>query len=341
MTLFELSGEDRALAVLEIRSLLETHRRKCSIVREHRTGIVLDGLDNLAPALARRLAFTRRIAVVSDEKSIGRIGTLKVDIGAKRFAIVPRKVDRVSYSMQDVVVKLGASLLAKNPGSKVDLRKPDVRVELFGAEHRLYASTEVHEVDRKALESRTPKLRPMRSPVGMHPRLARAMVNLARVQKSDVVLDPFCGTGGTLFEASQMGMRAIGMDIEEKMVIASKENLRYFGLKGTVVHGDALELADALERARAKRVDAMVSDLPYGRSTTLAGRKLQELITKFVAQAEKVLGPGRFMVLCINDGRLVERAIRGTPFKVMEKFERRVHKSLTRHFFVIKKGSRK
>jgi tRNA (guanine10-N2)-dimethyltransferase len=131
------------------------------------------------------------------------------------------------------------------------------------------------------------------------------------------------------------------MDIEEKMVFASKENLRFFGLKGTVVHGDALELADALERARAKRIDAIVSDLPYGRSTTLAGRKLQELITKFVAQAESALGPGRFMVLCINDGRLVELAIRGTQFKVMERFERRVHKSLTRHFFVMKKSSRK
>lgn len=337
MNLFELSGEDRTLACSELRTLIDTFGLKWEPVREHRSAVVLDGVGRIAPLLARRLAFTRRVASVASEARIGRAEELKVRVGAKRFAIIPKKVDQVAYSLQDVVVQLGGSILERNRGSKVDLRRPDVRVYLFGAKDRLYVSKDVHEVDRKGLEARAPKLRPIRSPVSMHPRLCRAMINLARVRDDDAVLDPFCGTGGTLIEASVIGMRAYGIDISEKMVFASKENLRHFGLDGTVVQGDAVQLARALKVMKLKTIDAIVSDLPYGRSTTLAGREQEELVTRFVAEAEKVLRPGKHMVLCINDERMLMRALSRTGFETVERFERRVHRSLTRYIIVARK----
>jgi len=337
MNLFELSGEDRTLACYELRTVIETFGREWEPVREHRSAVVLAGVGRIAPLLARRLAFTRRVASIADDARIDRAEGLKVRIGAKRFAIVPKKVDPIAYSLQDAVVKLGASVLEQNPGSKVDLGKPDVRIYLFGTRDRLYASKVVHEVDRKGLEARAPKLRPIRSPVSMHPRLCRAMVNLARVREGDIVLDPFCGTGGTLIEASDMGMRAFGIDISEKMVFASKENLRHFGLKGSVVQGDAVDLSRSFEAMKLKTADALVSDLPYGRSTTLAGRKQEDLVTRFVSEAYRALRPGRCMVLCINDERMLLRALKLTDFEIVERFERRVHRSLTRYIAVLRK----
>ncbi len=45
----------------------------------------------------------------------------------------------------------------------------------------------------------------------MSPKLARCMVNLTGVKENDLVLDPFCGTGGILIEAGIMGARVIGV----------------------------------------------------------------------------------------------------------------------------------
>lgn len=62
--------------------------------------------------------------------------------------------------------------------------------------------------------------------VGMlPPKLAQTMLNLANVKPTEVVLDPFCGTGVVLQEARLLGASAIGTDISEKMVDYSKQNM--------------------------------------------------------------------------------------------------------------------
>ncbi|MEK7529093.1 MAG: DNA methyltransferase [Patescibacteria group bacterium] len=55
------------------------------------------------------------------------------------------------------------------------------------------------------------------------PKLAQIMINLAG--EVDVIYDPFCGTGTILNEAILMGKKAIGSDIEPKMIEASKVNV--------------------------------------------------------------------------------------------------------------------
>ncbi len=66
--------------------------------------------------------------------------------------------------------------------------------------------------------------------VGMiPPKVAQTMLNLALPLKPlDVILDPFCGCGTILQEAILMGYRAIGSDLEEKMVQNSEKNLEWF-----------------------------------------------------------------------------------------------------------------
>ncbi len=57
---------------------------------------------------------------------------------------------------------------------------------------------EAHRVARARLEARKVTHRPFSLPISLHPKLARALVNLARVPMGGVLLDPFCGTGGIL-----------------------------------------------------------------------------------------------------------------------------------------------
>jgi tRNA G10 N-methylase Trm11 len=66
--------------------------------------------------------------------------------------------------------------------------------------------------------------------VGMvPPKVAQVMINLAGPLKPlEYILDPFCGSGTILQEAILMGYRAIGSDLEQKMVENSEKNLEWF-----------------------------------------------------------------------------------------------------------------
>ncbi len=89
--------------------------------------------------------------------------------------------------------------------------------------------------------TRRDQQRPKRdAKVGMlPPKLAQIIVNLAVGQavpsKSSIMLDPFCGTGVVLQEASLMGFGVAGSDLEPRMVAYTKDNLEWltetFGVK--------------------------------------------------------------------------------------------------------------
>jgi len=60
------------------------------------------------------------------------------------------------------------------------------------------------------------------------PKLAKIMVNLAGAEKSDAILDPFCGSGTILSEAAMLGyQKLIGTDISQKAISDSRKNLEW------------------------------------------------------------------------------------------------------------------
>ena len=89
--------------------------------------------------------------------------------------------------------------------------------------------------------------------VGMlPPKLAQIIVNLATGEAlapgcgpthplDKVVLDPFCGTGVVLQEALLMGYKALGTDLEPRMIEYSKDNLDWLGLSSQLDVGDATD----------------------------------------------------------------------------------------------------
>lgn len=60
------------------------------------------------------------------------------------------------------------------------------------------------------------------------PKVAQVMVNLGQVNKSDKLLDPFCGSGTILQEAALLGVQHLqGSDISAKAVADSEENFAW------------------------------------------------------------------------------------------------------------------
>jgi tRNA (guanine10-N2)-dimethyltransferase len=68
--------------------------------------------------------------------------------------------------------------------------------------------------------------------VGMlPPKLAQIITNLAVIDGTQAILDPFCGTGVVLQEAMLMGYDAYGTDIEDRMIDYSNRNLEWLAEK--------------------------------------------------------------------------------------------------------------
>ena len=68
-------------------------------------------------------------------------------------------------------------------------------------------------------------------PARMHPEIAKQVIEKYSKNKTDVVLDPFMGSGGVLLEAIMHGNQTIGIDINPFAILLSK-------VKTTSIHKD-------------------------------------------------------------------------------------------------------
>ena len=159
----------------------------------------------------------------------------------------------------------------------------------------------------------------------MHPKLARSLVNLSKVVENDLVLDPFCGTGGILIEAGLMGLKTKGFDINHYMVEGCIQNLRHFNLRYDVEKGDALKIDDV-------KPDSIVTDPPYGRSS-FTTEDTQYLFDKFIEKSYELLEFDCRLVLMGPDNIKVDRG----KFNLVSEFDVKMHKSLTRKIWVMEK----
>ena len=78
-------------------------------------------------------------------------------------------------------------------------------------------------------------------PARMHPEIARRLIHKYTRKKTDIVLDPFMGSGGVLLEAILHGNNTIGFDINPFAVLLSK-------VKTTLIKKDIRGGGDSLEK---------------------------------------------------------------------------------------------
>lgn len=98
--------------------------------------------------------------------------------------------------------------------------------------------------------------------VGMlPPKLAQILINLCGPLKKDAtVLDPFCGTGVVLQEATLMGHNVYGTDASERMVEYAKRNLEWLSVSSRSV----VEVGDATNYQWQQPIDAVASETYLG-----------------------------------------------------------------------------
>jgi tRNA (guanine10-N2)-dimethyltransferase len=202
----------------------------------------------------------------------------------------------------------------KNP--KVDLENPKTKIEFFFRKNVVICGLFMSDVDKSFLK-RKAHLRPSLHPTSMHPGLARVLINLTGLEKG-TILDPFCGSGGILIEAGVMGFKTIGYDIDEEQIQRATKNIRFYKIKNC-----RLEKKDAL--TIKIKPDAVVTDFPYGKGSK--GKNLEKLYENFL---KKAYSKTNNAVVMLPKFISYKKIIQKTGWKIKNKFEIYVHKSLTR-----------
>jgi tRNA (guanine10-N2)-dimethyltransferase len=242
---------------------------------------------------------------------------------------------RIQGSFREVsgtIIKKAIGKLITANGGNLHLDVPKNLVAVI-ISRNIYIGEQLALADREGMRKRRNQFRPFSLPITLSPNLSRVLLNMARVEKQHNILDPFCGTGGILLEAAMMGVGVYGSDLDPKMINGTKENFSFFKLDYRNI--EVCDVEDAYNLF--PKMDAVITDPPYGRSTSTGGEKMEELYRRMFVSIVKILKNGGRCAMILPsmahlsdlpDELILESAV-----------SHRVHRSLVRHFVsLIKEG---
>jgi tRNA (guanine10-N2)-dimethyltransferase len=227
--------------------------------------------------------------------------------------------------------KLGKQILNSTEGTKVSLKNPDKTFIGIITSEKLILGLKLTEIQSKTFSERRPRKKPFFHPSAMPSKLARCMVNLAHAKAEGLVLDPFCGTGSSLIEATYIGCRAVGVDAQRRMVLGARRNLRFFNITA-----EGLILADA-RMLPFTRVDVVVTDPPYGRSASTLKSTTMQLVQEVLASSLRLLGVGKRICIASPKTLNISRLGAEIGYRHVESHFAYVHRTLTREIAVFEK----
>jgi tRNA (guanine10-N2)-dimethyltransferase len=319
----ELSGEHPTLPRAEALAALASERVEVRTASFDNQVLRVDALGPVERAV-RRLGLAH---LVSEELASGDFESVRAvaqesDLHGRTFRVRSRGL---GLDLDPVAVEgpLGADF---GRTGTVDLDQPAIDYRLLVGEEFLLGRV-IHRIDRARLESTKVAHRSFSLPISLHPKFARALVNLARVPMAGTVLDPFCGTGGILLEASAIGLRPIGLDRDRRMVLGCRSSLRDAKAE------DRLGVADAGRLPlRSGKVHGIATDPPYGRAASTRGEPIARLYERTFRAFRELLPTGTHAAIVLPNDAMIEMASK--HLETVETHALRVHRSLVRHFCV-------
>jgi tRNA (guanine10-N2)-dimethyltransferase len=312
--LVELAGDHPDLPFLEL-DLVGSIREKAPQVAV---------VDCRSPEEIPRLALAHAAMEFLGSCPAGRadISALLEELSISSEKPFACRVHQVPGAAMDTATAVLERMLGSMIEGRVDLSRPEEEFRAILSGSRFYLGRVIWKGDPGRFSKRRPGDRPFFHPGVMMPRMVRALVNISCARKGEWLLDPFCGTGGMVLEASIVGIRAVGSDCDPFMARGSRRN----------APGEDIVLADAGTLPFASSsFDAVVTDLPYGQSVSIYANGLENLISMSMHEVARLLKPGRRAVIVWN------HALRQSPadgLELIASCPQRVHKSLTRYIHV-------
>ena len=344
---FLLSGESESLPPAEVKAILEAESYGYSNPQVLDQLLRLEAEVGCVKAVQVRAAFTRLCAweiFVSDATeaaSVEAAAHADFETVLKPGESFSVRVNRIkNYADEDLNTmrlesKLGKAILQRVPRAKVNLKSPDKTFIGIVTNEKMVFGLKLTEIQTKTFSERRPRRKPFFHPSAMPSKLARCMVNLAHGKAESLLLDPFCGTGTSLIEAIYIGCRAVGVDAQRRMINGCKRNLAHFNITAEgLVLGDARKLPFF-------GVDCVVTDPPYGRSSSTLKSTTKQLVQEVLAASRDLLASGQR--ICIASPKTLNIKDLGLSlgYKHVESHFAYVHRTLTREIAVFEKVQNK
>ncbi|XP_070428938.1 THUMP domain-containing protein 2 isoform X2 [Equus przewalskii] len=191
-----------------------------------------------------------------------------------------------TFTAQEIGRVIGIALM-KQFGWKADLRNPNL--EIFIHLNDVYSVVGIP-VFRVPLASRA-----YIRTAGLRSTIAWAMASLAEIKAGAFVLDPMCGLGTILLEASKEwpDVYYVGADVSDSQLLGSRDNLKAAGLEDKV---ELLKVSVVELPFPSESVDIIISDIPFGKKF-----KLGKDIKSILQEMERVLHVGGTVVLLLSE----------------------------------------
>lgn len=363
MKLFlRLSQEHYTLPPAEVKAVIEAENIKANVKLVAQGLITIDinpemDFEEVYQILIKRLGYTHEISHLIKESTINELEKDFLSINWENyidtnFAIRLKRINDTGCKYQEISLenayqgnmdyktaeaqaierRLGHLTLEKYSNIKVKLNNPQTYIHILIESDNAYIGIKKFKMDKKYFQKMKAHKRPFFYPGSMDPKLARCMVNLTRVKEGDTVLDPFCGTGGILIEAGKVGAKVLGSDIDKKMVFGTQKNLRFAG-----INEFDIEHADARTIVLDEKVNAVVTDPPYGISSSTLGNSSGEVFKQFLTSICNLLADDGLLCMASPHYLNIEPFLNESGLELQEKYEIRMHKSLTRVISLIHK----
>ena len=309
------SGEGGSIPPAEARALFLAYDPLSHF--EHPEPRVLLAESRADPFIvSSRIAFSRRVGILLEEASEASEWVRDRKIRFRQF----------SLGLRPSPVEAGAVL--RGIEADIDLANPDYEFTLVDGEKRYLVLTRPS-IMRQEWSLRRPRKRPFFHPSAIFPKLSRALVNLSRCREGGILLDPFAGTGSLPIEAAEVGARVIAADQVLKMTTGALLNMKRFKQDWLgVVRADAFA-------SPIRRVDAVATDIPYGRASSTRGSAVMGIIERTLSCLPQIVGRGSRVVLMHPSSVPVEST---EELAVEEEHYLYVHKRLTRAITILRRN---
>jgi tRNA (guanine10-N2)-dimethyltransferase len=339
---FLISGEFETLSYAELKAILETEGYTYKVTEKLEQTVRLEADAKSVNQVLRRSAYTRICAEelftcdANDEAVTQATNALtfsKVLAEGETFEVRIRRIREYAEkeATMDYERKLGKLILQNAPKAKVDLKH--AHKTFFGilTNGKLVFGIKLAEIIPKPFVERRARKKPFFHPSAMNAKLARCMVNLAHARIGTYVLDPFSGTGTTMIEATLIGCKAVGVDVMRRMANGTLRNVRHFGL-----NPEGVIIADARQLPFV-HVDCVVTDPPYGRSSTVLKSNTKAIVEGVLASVHPLLGKGQRICIAAPKTLNIPRIGKKLGYKHLESQFAYVHRTLTREVAVFEK----
>lgn len=301
---FEYTGSPQTL--LEVSSLDDVFIHKGSLSEINHTRAMLSEIPERLPALLHDL--DKDIELIRKLRDLPQDPSYSLTIGLQG------KKNFSRFELQDKILPLfqtrlnGKHILNEKGSEGGDL---DFRISLEGNQLELGIR-----LAEKPLHRREYKLHSR--PGSTKAPLAYIMASLAQIEPAHAVLDPCCGVGTILIEASKAFPQAkyTGIDISEESLSSAKANAQLADCRIDFQEGDVRNLS-----LEAQSIDRIISNPPWGRQVA-SHLELDRFYKEMYGEWKRLLKiDGKLVVLTDQEEVMANLLKHEADFQEVETYE--------------------